>query len=550
MNFQTTDNKSRFSICGLLIFISLFGLLAFNSLAQTRQTCVLKTIEAERVEPALSIPTLKLRLSPADSFYSENNHFVIHYTTEGKDAVCSEDLDNNSVPDWIEKMARAFENSYDIEINTLNYNHPPSMENGTVPYQIFVIDLGNSYGRTITINVDPGIWEQKNVSSYIVFDNDFVGPGFHIQGDDAIYVTAAHEFFHAIQLGYVFRKKDSFLFELSAVWMEDKVYDEINNYLYYLDYFFSAPEIPLNGVSFTIPNVQKHIYGDCILGFYIEENFGTDAIRKIWNLMPDKTALEAMDQFFRNRGSTFEEEFVKFAKWNFFTGERALPDFAYNEGTIFPEIATEKDTIIEYYHDVANAGYFLTAAYYNYRPINDGIYRISFSAEFPNHWQLGVIVWDDSILRDYTLNSGDSKNLDKVLSGQQIAVIPININRLANPEKIYFKEDPEEYSFVLRKERSSANTIKSFEISKSYPNPFSGAIGFWIKKISEQNINLKVINIRGQEIDRVFIGKLPNESNFFHWENVSLKSVMSPGIYFFRFSDENFSETIKIVYIH
>ena len=486
-----------------------------------------------------------------DSFQSSNGHFIIHFTTQGKDSISSTDINQNSFPDRIETIAEAFERSYEVEIQHLNYNHPPSMNNGTTPYHVYVIDLHNNFALTVPTDVDSNSWEQKNVSSFILFDNDFKGPGFHIQGEDAIRVTAAHEFFHAIQLGYVFRKKDAFFFELSAVWMEDQVFDEIDNYLYFLDYFFSAPDIPLNGVSYTIPNVMKHIYGSCIFGFYIAENFGVDAIRQIWLRMPDKPALEAMNDVFRNYNSNFEKEFVKFSKWNFFTGERTLPDFSYDNGTAFPEVKTTKDTLIDFYHEALGAGYFLTAAYYLFHPYRDGTYNINFSAEKTSHWRLGVIVYDDKIVKNYSVIPGQAIDLGTIKKQQDVVVIVCNVDRFADPDKIFFKENPENYSFVLRKERQSTPGVsRTFKIINCYPNPFANAIRFTIQKFNQSPICISIYNIKGQLINQIQIEDLSQEVNHILLDRSQIQDPLPSGIYFFKFSDDTTSEVLKIFLTH
>jgi len=350
------------------------------------------------------------------------------------------------------------------------------MNNGTTPYHVYVIDLHNNFALTVTVDVESNSWEQKNVSSFILFDNDFKGPGFHIQGDDAIRVTAAHEFFHAIQLGYVFRKKDAFFFELSAVCMND---------------------------------------------------------------------------VFRNYNSNFEKEFVKFSKWNFFTGERTLPDFSYDNGIAFPEIKTTKDTLIDFYHEALGAGYFLTAAYYLFHPYRDGTYNINFSAEKTSHWRLGVIVYDDKIVKNYSVIPGQAIDLGTIKKQQDVVVIVCNIDRFADPDKIFFKENPENYSFVLRKERQSTPGVsRTFKIINCYPNPFANAIRFTIQKFNQSPICISIYNIKGQLINQIQIEDLSQEVNHILLDRSQIQDPLPSGIYFFKFSDDTTSEVLKIFLTH
>ncbi len=484
-----------------------------------------------------------------DSFLSANQRFMIHYTIQGKDAVSAIDENSNQIPDRIEKIAAAFEKSYEVEVEEMQYRIPPSMNDGANPYQVYVLDLNNSFGRAIRISPDSTAWEQKDVCSYILFDNDFIGQGFHLTGDEAIKVTAAHEFFHAIQMGYVFRKIDAFFFELSAVWMEDQVFDEVDNYLYYLDYFFSAPEIPLNGVSFTIPNVIRHIYGDCIFAFYLVENYGEDIIKQIWQLMPEMPAIEAMDKILKNLNTSFKQEFVKFCMWNYFTGTRANPDFSYDSGVDYPEIKIKDRSQIEYYYQTVNSGYFLTAAYYVLQPVENSTYNVYFSTEWQDHWRLGVIIRDAQYIRTNIIKPGQGVTLEEVASGQEIVAIACNTNHLKDPMTIYFKEAPEQYSFYLTKEISNRPVIvKSFEIINIAPNPFSGSLKISLKKIGTARLKIKMYNLNGQLVADIFDSELNNETNDIFWDVQSVQTILTSGVYFLKFSDGHAHEVRKILF--
>jgi len=483
-----------------------------------------------------------------DSLLSLKRHFMIHYTTSGDDAVSPADSNENSIPDRIEKIVDAFEQSYKVEIEQLNYQLPPSFEGGTKPYDIYVLDLNSNYAITVTEGVDSTAWEQKNVSSYILFDNDFVGAGFIFQGDNAIKTIAAHEFFHAIQLGYVFRKTDSFFFELTAVWMEDQVFDEIDNYLYYLDYFFSAPDVPLIAVSFTIPGIFKHIYGSSVFAFYIAENFGQNAIRHIWEQMSDQSAMEAVNNVFKRNGSSFEWEFVKFAMWNFFTGSRSRSDFSYRDSHSYPEICVEKDTIIHYYHQHDGQGYFLTTSYHIFHPVEAGNYKALLYSDNKDHWRMGVIIYDKNSIRTDFINPDKTIQLENILKGQTIVLIPCNVDRFTNPSYVYLKHKPEKYTFILQRETTILPThVKPFQIQHIYPNPFSRSVIFTIKKIRETSLNIQIFNVQGQEVDRMVIHQLPLELNQIIWQAFNRNQNLPSGVYLCRFSAGKFSEIKKIL---
>ena len=499
-------------------------------------------------EDIVSPQSLPDRPALPDSFLSANRHFMIHYTTSGNDAIAVTDSNKNFIPDRIEKIANAFEKSYEVEIEQFAYPLPPSFEGGSKSYDIYIVDLINLYAVTVTEDLDSTAWEQKNVSSYILFDNDFNGPGFYFQGDNAIKTIAAHEFFHAIQLGYVFRKEDGYFFEMTAVWMEDQVFDEIDNYLYYLDYFFATPDVPLIAVSYTIPGIFKHIYGSCIFAFYIAENFGSQAIRQVWELMQDHTAIEAINIVLTKHGSNFESEFVKFSMWNFFTGGRARPSFSYKDSKIYPEIPVAKNTLIDYYHQHDGDGYFLTAGYFVFHPVETANYKAMLYTDYPENWRLGVVIYDEHSIRTFFSKAGKSFKLEDVLPDQNIAVIPCNVDRFANPSYVYLKHKPEPFTFILQREiKSIPSNKKPFQVHCIHPNPFTGAVTFTIKCIVETSLSIRIFNVTGQQVDRIIIDQLSIDLNKVTWHASDSDQHLPSGVYFCQFCAGKFTETKKLL---
>ena len=59
-------------------------------------------------------------------------------------------------------------------------------------------------------------------------------------------VTAAHEFFHAVQFGYDYFE-DVWLMEASSAWVEDEIFDDIDDNRQYLAKSpLSSPAAPLD----------------------------------------------------------------------------------------------------------------------------------------------------------------------------------------------------------------------------------------------------------------------------------------------------------------
>ena len=90
-----------------------------------------------------------------------------------------------------------------------------------------------------------------------------------------IKITAAHEFFHAIQFSYNCFER-FWLMEATAVWSEDEIYNNINDHYRYMTAWFQNS-------SRNIDDESNHMYGSFILFQYIDEHLGgSDMIKAIW----------------------------------------------------------------------------------------------------------------------------------------------------------------------------------------------------------------------------------------------------------------------------
>jgi hypothetical protein len=263
------------------------------------------------------------------TYISASGLFKIHYADSGNSAVDPTDANSNNLPDYIEEAAKALDYSYKLIVDTLGYKKPPTDDgiDGT-EYDLYFINLG-TYGQTTPENLISR--NPASYSSYMEINNRF-GSGFVTKGVDAVRVTCAHEFFHMVQLGYIYRENDLFFFEMSSTWMEDVAYDHINDYLAYLRSFFRDPAVAFNTFN------GSHEYGACIWNHLLEKKFGRDIIKSIWDFMLRYEALPAMDYALINKGSSLKQEMESFSIWNFFTGRRSDPVAYYPEGAFYPEL--------------------------------------------------------------------------------------------------------------------------------------------------------------------------------------------------------------------
>jgi hypothetical protein len=87
-----------------------------------------------------------------------------------------------------------------------------------------------------------------------------------------------------------------------------------------------------------------------------------------------------------------------------------------------------------------------------------------------------------------------------------------------------------------------------FALDQNYPNPFNGSTNISYYLPSSSVVRLSVFNILGQEI-RVLKSGLQNQGGHFAtWNGKDSNGIQSPsGIYFYRITTDNFSDTKKLV---
>ncbi len=302
-----------------------------------------------------------LRPDLPSSFLSPGGFFTIHYTTSGNDAVYQSnvDSDGDGVPDYVESVARIADSVYNFEVITLGYPKPPVdtgvIEGGDARYDIYLRNLSSGiFGLTYSDPESHNIPGDFVATSYLVLENDYADfERYKNRPLDAIRVTTAHEYFHAIQFGIDIGEFDNtggiqrrYWMEMSAVWMEEQVYDDINDYYTYIDRsgFLLSPRRSLQEFTGTDP---FRPYAAVLFPLYLSERFGQGIIKRIWTEcgLIGPNALDAINRaIFISSGvdsMSLATALAEFATWNYFTGQYASAaptGIGYEEGSDFPEI--------------------------------------------------------------------------------------------------------------------------------------------------------------------------------------------------------------------
>ena len=152
------------------------------------------------------------RPSLAHEAVSPSGRFRFHYDTEGRDAVDPADADGNGVPDYVDLAMTLADSAWHVQVEVLGYQEPPlgrRCQGGGDEIDIYLDRPGPLPALRPDLSDNCG---GDSGPSYLEIDNDFENPVFGnaslcegyrgSRGLDALRVTLAHEFFHAVQFGY------------------------------------------------------------------------------------------------------------------------------------------------------------------------------------------------------------------------------------------------------------------------------------------------------------------------------------------------------------
>jgi hypothetical protein len=313
----------------------------------------------------------------ADGFTCDAGRALcFHWRTSGRHATSPQD---------VSKTRNTFAAVWDLEVGTYGYLAPLPDSSGAGPEtDIYLRDLGGNkvslFGYCATD--DPAAAPSNpfsDVSAYCVVDNDFAEFGTSQTPDDFRDVTAAHEFFHAIQFAYDWRE-DFWLMEGTAMLMEGQFRSDVDDRVLYLgNSVLNSPRTPVDR------GADGFEYGAWIYWRFLVEHFGELGdpiiIRRIWERAagastdtdgtgPDTVAenpysVLATRKALVDRRGSFRPLFAKFAQVN------RVPAKFYIEGASYPRAPAGSTRPMSQGETTgwrSTTLYHLASAYYSFVP--------------------------------------------------------------------------------------------------------------------------------------------------------------------------------------
>lgn len=280
---------------------------------------------------AYSVPEAKN--SPACS-----RHFCVHWVDQGLDAPNLADKNGDGIPDFVERVLKVAEHVHEVENEKLGWREPRS--DGTMggrngKTDVYLSQIGGElfgYAAPDRGQATKQHRIPRRLHGYLVLDNDYSAfefPGTKPLND--LEVTFAHEYNHILQFGYD-AYQDPWFAESTATWMEDQVYNGIDDYLRYVRRWVKLWETPLTTSSIKM-------YGSAVWNQWLARRYGEAIMRKAWagaiHAKPGGFAVASYERAIRAAGpSDFSHDFARFAadlpEWR--TGK------GFRESRLFPDV--------------------------------------------------------------------------------------------------------------------------------------------------------------------------------------------------------------------
>ena len=281
----------------------------------------------------LAAPTL----SGEQTYLSPSGKFKIHYTTTGTDAVPS--------LSWVQTVAQTFDDVA-ASYTSRQWQLAPTA-GSSVPYDVYLLDLAPQklYGVTNSDQSASTASHPNAFTSWMELDNNFTDSIYKTGSYtslQSLQITAAHEYHHAIQYGYNYYF-DIWYAEATSTWMEDELYDSVNQLYSYTTNWFTQSTLSMD-IDASTSNGGG--YGRWIFNRYLAEKHGTDTVRSFWESLasvsspggddiPMTPVLESV--LTSKYGNSLGNDFFGFAKrvyirdWSTHTAEiTSVPLHAYS----------------------------------------------------------------------------------------------------------------------------------------------------------------------------------------------------------------------------
>lgn len=258
----------------------------------------LSASQSRRAQRLLARPTDGAR-DPAQMGYTTASQRVcgvrvcVHWVTRGKDRAPNRR--------WVTTTLKTMDR---VAKRTRKLGWPAPAKDGSrggnAKLDVYLKDLGTTKTYGYCVGEKRLSRQPARATSYCVLDNDFSPRQyFGNKAINSLRVTAAHEYFHTVQFAMDHRE-DAWFMESTATWMEEQLYDGINDNRQYLPSSqIATPWRPLD----TVDTAGRQ-YSGWIFWEYLSHRYSKKIVRRVWKAAARKgvTSTTALRRVLATKG--------------------------------------------------------------------------------------------------------------------------------------------------------------------------------------------------------------------------------------------------------
>ena len=464
------------------------------------------------------------------SILSPSEKFMIHYNNY-----------YDGIEDYANNVALSADSSRKVIVDMMDFR--PEIPDEDSIYDIYIQELPNgSYGWNCPDN--------NLGSSWIEIDDNYIGANYSTTGEDAMKISIAHEFFHAIQRAYIPTPgSNSFFYELSSMWIEDIIYPDINDYISFSQFgddYFSNPNKNMN---------QYNGYGLGLYPHYMNFIFDNQIMQRIWEQLSedqDEDVFNAINNVLNNNqynyNSSFAQTWIDFNSRNLFNGLFTNMNneiYYYEDQILFNPIETDPLDINEYLDSNSDEWEMFE---YETNVNNKSIEIRSFSPSQNNAQQFLFSVNQDNSYVSFSLVS-DNQNQIEFLSENNYHTLNYILDNYDTFHFLYISDDNSNSINTIIQKRDKQS---SYEVDY-YPNPINSGQNLTLKfssGIEIKNLKVSIFNIKGKLIKNISLGEFTYTNQDFNEVSFSLfNSYSSSGLYILKIHLDEHTVSKKIIYL-
>lgn len=405
--------------------------------------------------------------------FSPSGEFKIHFDSTGIDAPNLDDLDLNGIPDYVDMVGSTIDYVKLIICDIMGFKSVPA--NNDSAYPIFISNRSNgSYGVNYSegqpseapygwIEIDNNYFveEFSDLNGNGQYDSQteefvdsngngvFDSEGYYTSGITAMQVTVAHEYFHAVQRKYRQPNSgDSFFFEFSSTWIEELIFPDHNDYIFWVDDFYDSPSTTFNLTNGYSVASYGHYLNTIMEELEIDNLLSNDLIRNVWEEMDDnsESPIYILDQILaQNFNSSFLNSWTDFIARNYFNGFESI--YHYHPDQIDMQYISNPNPVsFNFIHNEQLSLYDDRVSLYSINTSSSGLLAINHNGNIPKgkivklgdsemiyspSEEMQILINNNDVLKFIYYNQDDiSLNIDFEL--QLTPNTPYNITAIEN----------------------------------------------------------------------------------------------------------------------